>query len=734
MNTKFVEISRERLSAPVFFFPGGLPWGCCMPPKASSAAAAKPPKQPMSPSPRSKSARSAPSKGRAPEPLAEGPGKAHTSPRDKNKPSAPGARKATLAPPGADSLEGNRVRVVVRLRPMFTAAGSAPDEAAVSAKGNVITVAPSDANDRRNRRQFEVDSVVGPKGGQADVYDCVKEAVANTVAGTSACIMCYGQTGAGKTYTLANFGADAAMNGIMPRAFETLFKALASMPENSWKVTVTYVQIYMEVLSDLLDPEATITLREDSNGQVLLNGAAQREVRSPEECLDLMRIGSKHRMVSFTKMNATSSRSHAIFITTVRTISDTLATTSSLYLVDLAGSERIERSGVMGITKDEAISINVSLTALGRCIQALADSRKKAVPPFRESKLTRILSNVFHGGARVALLVCCAVGQRDVTETNSSLEFARQAMRITVKNHKQQAIDYQVLADKLQAEIDAFQVKQLAQETLSQAEIVAERKKYLESLNAQAELEEKVTALRAENTAIQHELISYRSSEVSQRDLEERIGYLEEVNAKYRKEMEELKQKLAVAQADVPANGATATAAPPLANGPPPEAPKTPVPAQAAGGKPPKPAQKPVAKALDDTAPGKSLARPMAAPIKVDRATDASEVDVSSAGGGDYFDVDSDAGVGPAPGNGNGARVDPTAGAPAEDQSASRLKTHVTKVLSMIRVVNGISVPTLDLTKTQRVVDDDDDAVSDDAAYGYFETDDTATEERTPKA
>jgi len=178
-------------------------------------------------------------------------------------------------------------------------------------------------------------------------------------------------------------------------------------------------------------------------------------VASVEECVEFFFAGNSNRKTAFTQMNAHSSRSHAAYILTVVKHASGVKTTSSLYLVDLAGSERTAKSEAAGLNFDEAVAINSSLAVLGRVIYSLANPKNKIRPPFRESKLTRLLSNVFTYGARTVMVVCCSMSVDDVPETNSSLEFAKQAMNVKVREVKDEEIDYFALSVQLQIQLDA---------------------------------------------------------------------------------------------------------------------------------------------------------------------------------------------------------------------------------------------------------------------------------------
>ena len=176
--------------------------------------------------------------------------------------------------------------------------------------------------------------------------------------------------------------------------------------------------------------------------------AQWESVDSATAALKVLQKGNSNRATACTKMNSASSRSHAALIVKVTCSGGTRTLSGMLYLVDLAGSERVKKSGVEGAAFDEAKAINQSLTTLGRCIEVLA-SNKKEKPPFRESKLTRLLSNAIGGGAKTTLVICCAPTMTDQFETVGSLDFGQQAMNVVVRAKVNASTDYGSLTASL---------------------------------------------------------------------------------------------------------------------------------------------------------------------------------------------------------------------------------------------------------------------------------------------
>ena len=244
--------------------------------------------------------------------------------------------------------------------------------------------------------------------------------------------MCYGQTGAGKSFTLAN--ESAGQEGVMIRAFNHIFEVAAAERELKYDVAISYQQIYLDTITDLLNPGSPVEIREDPKTGVYVEGAKWMPATSAAEAVKVLQKGNSNRAVASTKMNAGSSRSHAALIVRITTTGGVRTLSGMLYLVDLAGSERVKKSGVEGAALDEAKAINQSLTTLGRCIEVLA-SNKKEKPPFREAKLTRLLSNAIGGGAKTTMIICCAPTMSDQAETVGSLDFGQQAMSTASQPH-----------------------------------------------------------------------------------------------------------------------------------------------------------------------------------------------------------------------------------------------------------------------------------------------------------
>ena len=244
---------------------------------------------------------------------------------------------------------------------------------------------------------------------------------------------------------------DASSPGVMPQCFRHIFAALSSRGSSVTSlVRASYLEIYNEELRDLLAPPASpaLELKEHPESGVHVRGLTSCVVRSPMELCDVLAAGHRNRAVGATQMNAASSRSHAIFTVTVETSAGgggsgagAMAAAATiragrLHLVDLAGSERQSKTGAAGVRLKEATKINLSLSALGNVISALADGGSSGGRgsgghiPYRDSKLTRLLQDSLGGNARTLMIAAVGPAQAHSDESLSTLRYAARAKHI----------------------------------------------------------------------------------------------------------------------------------------------------------------------------------------------------------------------------------------------------------------------------------------------------------------
>ncbi|KAG1668504.1 hypothetical protein FOA52_012098, partial [Chlamydomonas sp. UWO 241] len=367
-----------------------------------------------------------------------------------------GSRRAT---DGEDGSAGGaiqvseRVRVVLRVRPPLSADETAQEQGplAIDADKHSVLLDRSIGAVANMPSEFKFDQVLHPGASQSDVFNAgVRDVVDEVLKGYNGTVMAYGQTSAGKTYTLGNNEPHAI--GMIPRCAAEIFAKAKADPFHAYSVSMSYIQIYMELLQDLLQPDAEgLQIREEPGSGVYLSGATEAPVTSLEECLHFLELGGRNRSSAFTQLNAHSSRSHAVVCFTVVKSRKYLTNAEKadvrkaekegggtqkvkvgkLYLVDLAGSERIKKSRSVGVRASEAISINKSLTTLGMCISARA--AEAAHVPFRDSKLTRLLQESLGGNAKTTLVVCVADAACHADETQQTLQFDARAMCVRTR-------------------------------------------------------------------------------------------------------------------------------------------------------------------------------------------------------------------------------------------------------------------------------------------------------------
>jgi len=332
-----------------------------------------------------------------------------------------------------------------------------------------------------------------------------REAVLSSLSGYNASIIAYGQTGTGKTYTMEG-EPTPRLRGIIPRATEEIFGYIenAVSERKKFLVRASYLQIYNEVISDLLKPERTnLNIREDKRRGVFVEGLSEWVVRSPKEVYGLMQRGAVTRATASTKMNEISSRSHAVFIIIAEQleyIEDTepegqgksqAFKVGKLNLVDLAGSERVRLTGATGRRLEESKKINQSLSALGNVIAALTDSKGRQHIPYRDSKLTRILEDSLGGNCKTTMMAMISPALESFPESLSTLKFANRAKNIKNEARVNEDLDQRGLLRKYELEI-----RKLRSELESKSKEIVDKRKvlHLEELRRRAEAD-KVAAL-----------------------------------------------------------------------------------------------------------------------------------------------------------------------------------------------------------------------------------------------
>lgn len=317
---------------------------------------------------------------------------------------------------------------------------------------------------------------------QSDIFDfSIKPTVDDILNGYNGTVFAYGQTGAGKSYStyppplpqtiltpfpIAMMGTsidDDEGRGVTPRIIEQIFTSILSSPANiEYTVRVSYMEIYMERIRDLLAPQNdNLPVHEEKSRGVYVKGLLEVYVSSVQEVFEVMRRGGNARAVAATNMNQESSRSHSIFVVTItqKNVETGSAKSGQLFLVDLAGSEKVGKTGASGQTLEEAKKINKSLSALGMVINSLTDGKSSHIP-YRDSKLTRILQESLGGNSRTTLIINCSPSSYNDAETLSTLRFGMRAKSIKNKakvNAELSPAELKAMLGKAKTQITTFE-------------------------------------------------------------------------------------------------------------------------------------------------------------------------------------------------------------------------------------------------------------------------------------
>ncbi|XP_060749683.1 kinesin-like protein KIF1B isoform X3 [Tachysurus vachellii] len=348
-------------------------------------------------------------------------------------------------------MSGASVKVAVRVRPFNSRETSKESKCIIQMQGNSTTIL-NPKNPKETPKSFSFDysywSHTTPEdpcfASQSQVYnDIGEEMLQHAFEGYNVCIFAYGQTGAGKSYTMMG-KQEEGQEGIIPQLCKELFEKINdnNNEDISYSVEVAYMEIYCERVRDLLNPKnkGNLRVREHPLLGPYVEDLSKLAVTCYTDIADLMDAGNKARTVAATNMNETSSRSHAVFtivFTQRKHDNETDLSTekvSKISLVDLAGSERADSTGAKGTRLKEGANINKSLTTLGKVISALAEVSKKKKKsdfiPYRDSVLTWLLRENLGGNSRTAMVAALSPADINYDETLSTLRYADRAKQI----------------------------------------------------------------------------------------------------------------------------------------------------------------------------------------------------------------------------------------------------------------------------------------------------------------
>ncbi|KID61532.1 Kinesin-like protein KIF21B [Metarhizium brunneum] len=416
--------------------------------------------------------------------------------------------KAGVGSRASDDESRTAVKVAVRVRPPLKPNDPGYDLIPQRFQRSMVQTTSNTSlaiDSPQGRKIFVFDRVFSPEVLQDGIWEYLADSINAFTQGYNVSLLAYGQSGAGKSYTMgtSNPGEheDESMTGVIPRAATALFQKLdlpnaggtgsssnrQSMSslrtprsynhqnllgDRNWSLKATYVEIYNEQLRDLLVPESTpanertnIAIREDTKGNIILTGLRQVDIGSVDDLMNALNFGSSIRQTDATAINAKSSRSHAVFsLNLVQRKSKlqtatgaekrlsmpleamtgqdlSITTDSKLHFVDLAGSERLKNTGAQGERAKEGISINAGLASLGKVISQLSSRQSGSHVSYRDSKLTRLLQDSLGGNAITYMIACVTPAEFHLSETLNTVQYAQRARAIQSKPRIQQVDD-----------------------------------------------------------------------------------------------------------------------------------------------------------------------------------------------------------------------------------------------------------------------------------------------------
>ncbi|CAL0329260.1 unnamed protein product [Lupinus luteus] len=356
-----------------------------------------------------------------------------------------------IAEPLDSSISQDSISVTIRFRPLSDREYQRGDEIAWYPDGDKIV-----RNEYNPATAYAYDRVFGPHTITEEVYEvAAKPVVKAAMEGVNGTVFAYGVTSSGKTHTMHG---DQDCPGVIQLAIKDVFSIIQDTPGREFLLRVSYLEIYNEVINDLLDPTGqNLRVREDAQG-TYVEGMKEEVVLSPGHALSFIAAGEEHRHVGSNNFNLFSSRSHTIFTLMIESSAHgddyDGVIFSQLNLIDLAGSES-SKTETTGLRRKEGSYINKSLLTLGTVIGKLSEGKSSHVP-YRDSKLTRLLQTSLSGHGHVSLICTVTPASSNMEETHNTLKFASRAKRVEIYASCNKIIDEKSLIKKYQREISAL--------------------------------------------------------------------------------------------------------------------------------------------------------------------------------------------------------------------------------------------------------------------------------------
>ena len=329
-------------------------------------------------------------------------------------------------------------------------------------------------NNTIRKHTFKFDKIFDCPTSQEQIFNEVaKDVIDSAIDGYNGTIFAYGQTGSGKTYTITGGVESISMRGIIPRALSYIFEETKKRTLFTWKIYISYLEIYnndgYDLLSDTgaggtqrrfeLESLPRVRIRENKSRQLILTNLSIHEIDNFQEGMALLMLGDDNRVVAETPKNDASTRSHCLFMIQIESqkIGEDVKTLSKLHIVDLSGSEKPSKTDLSGIRMTEALNINVSLFYLEQVIIEI--NNKSSYIPYRNSMMTMCLRDSLGGNCKTRMIANLSADFDDVLESLSTCRFAQRVALVKNTAVVNEIVDPAILVQKQKSEIEELKAE-----------------------------------------------------------------------------------------------------------------------------------------------------------------------------------------------------------------------------------------------------------------------------------
>ena len=329
-------------------------------------------------------------------------------------------------------------------------------------------------NNTIRKHTFRFDKIFDCATTQEQIFNEVaKDVIDSAIDGYNGTIFAYGQTGSGKTYTITGGVESISMRGIIPRALSYIFEEIKKRTLFTWKIYISYLEIYNNDGYDLLSDTGAsgtqrkfelaslprVRIRENKSRQLILTNLSIHEIDNFQEGMALLMLGDDNRVVAETPKNDASTRSHCLFMIQIESqkIGEDLRTLSKLHIVDLSGSEKPSKTELTGIRMTEALNINISLFYLEQVIIEI--NNKSGYIPYRNSMMTMCLRDSLGGNCKTRMIANLSADFDDVLESLSTCRFAQRVALVKNTAIVNEVVDPAILVQKQKNEIEELKAE-----------------------------------------------------------------------------------------------------------------------------------------------------------------------------------------------------------------------------------------------------------------------------------